>query len=90
MEARYLLPLTCASLGAAVGFLGWQAHRGRGTGPLALGAVAAALVVVGKFVVASDAAVYAGIGALLAASWWSRRWRPERHELAEPALKTAQ
>jgi hypothetical protein len=90
LETAILLPLTCAALGAAVGFLGWQARRGRGTRPLALGAIAAALVIFGKFVVFEDAAVYAGIGGLLAASLWSRRMpRPASLVLAEPGLRTA-
>jgi hypothetical protein len=77
METRYLLPLTCATLGATLGFLGWGARQGRGSGPLLVGLIAAGLVIVGKFATASSAAVYVGIAALLTASLWSRsRSRP--------------
>lgn len=92
METRYLLPLTCATLGAALGLLGWRTRQGGGSGPLVLALIAAGLVIAGKFATASSAAVYVGIGALLAASSWSRR-RSRSAGAARPlearALRTA-
>jgi len=92
LEPRYLLPLTCISLGLAVGFLGLSARRARGVAPFMLGAVAAALVVIGKFAAESPATVYAGIVLLLAASFWSRRRCRPRSAFPAPtqaALRTA-
>jgi hypothetical protein len=93
METRYLLPLTCATLGATLIFLGWRARLGRGSGPLLLGLIAAGLVLIGKFATASSATVYVGIAALLTASLWSRRRsRPvllKAAPIEERALRTA-
>ena len=92
LEAHYLAPLICVSLGLAVGFLGISARRARSVAPFALGAVAAASVVIGKFAVESPPTVYAGIALLLAASFWSRRrCRPGSVLQAprEAALRTA-
>ncbi len=91
METHYLLPLTCATLGLTLGFLGWRARQGGGSGPLLLALIAAGLVIIGKFATASSAAVYVGIGALLTASLWSRS-RPSSMRtaaLAKAALRTA-
>jgi hypothetical protein len=93
IEAHYLLPLTCVSLGLAVGFLGLSARRARIVTPFLLGAVAAALVVIGKFAAESQPMVYAGLALLLAASFWSRRRCRPRSLLQAPgeaALRTAQ
>lgn len=68
-EASWLLPLTAAFLCVAVGAL--RARVRRGYGPFGLGLVASAVVLVGKFALDSDAAMYAGIGLLVAASLWN-------------------
>src|SRR5207237_979182 len=49
MQNAYLLPLTALFLVGAVGALGWRARRRRGYGPVALGVLAAAVMLVGKF-----------------------------------------
>jgi mercuric ion transport protein len=71
MQTTYLLPLTIAALAVALAALGYRASRRRGYGPFVLGVAAAAGMISGKFIVASDAAVYAGVGALIGASLWN-------------------
>lgn len=71
MQTAYLLPLTVFSLGLAVAALGLRASRRRGYGPLAVGVLAAAVLVLGKFVLDSNVAVYGGLAALVAASVWN-------------------
>jgi hypothetical protein len=70
-EAAYLLPLTVTFLAAAVGALGFRAKRRRGYGPFAVGLLAAAVVVIGKFAYESELALYGGVGLLVAASLWN-------------------
>jgi hypothetical protein len=71
METAYLLPLTVLLLALALAALGYRARGRRGYGPLAAGSVAAALLVLGKFALDSNGVVYAGVGALIAASLWN-------------------
>lgn len=71
MQTVYLLPLTAFALVIALAALGFRAGRRRGYGPLAVGVLAAALLVLGKFVWDSDAAVYGGLTALVGASVWN-------------------
>ncbi len=71
MRTAYLLPLTVFSLALAVAALGFRARRRRGYGPLALGLLAAALVVLGKFTWDWNLAVYGGLAALVGASVWN-------------------
>lgn len=67
----YLLPLTALFLSLSLFTLGWRARRRRGYGPLALGLLASALVLIGKFGFDSDTAMYVGIATLIAASAWN-------------------
>ena len=71
MDATWLLPLTGVGLGLALFALGFRARRRRGFGPLALGALASAAILIGRFAVAVDAVVYVGATALVAASIWN-------------------
>ena len=71
MQTAYLLPLTALSLLLAVGALGYRASRRRGYAPFVLGLLAAVGLVVGKFVVGSNVAVYGSIAALVGASVWN-------------------
>jgi hypothetical protein len=71
MQTVYLVPLTVVFLGLAIAALGIRARRRRGYGPLAVGSTAAVLLVVGKFIVTSDLAVWAGVAALIGASLWN-------------------
>ncbi len=70
-ETAYLLPLTAAFLALALATLAVRARRGAGYGPLALGLMAAAAILGGKFAFESDAVMYAGVALLIAASFWN-------------------
>ena len=71
LDATYLLPLTVGGLVVAVGSLGFRARQRHGYGPLAMGFVAAVLLVVGRFVLVLDAITYGGIGLLVVGSVWN-------------------
>jgi mercuric ion transport protein len=71
METPYLLPLTVICLFLALAALAFRANRRRGYGPFILGAVAAALLMLGKFVLDSNVAVYGAIASLIVASLWN-------------------
>ena len=71
MQTEYLLPLTVLSLVLAVAALGFRANRRRGHAPVAVGIVAAVVLVTGKFVFDSDVMVYGSIAALIGASLWN-------------------
>lgn len=70
--ATYLLPLTVAALAVALIALGVRARSG-GWWPFGLGLVAAAVILLGKLVFASNATTYTGAGLLVMASLWSTR-----------------
>ena len=71
IDARYLFALTAAFLAVALFFLGFRATRRRGYGPLALGLLASALLLIGKFYFESDPAMFSGVGLLMIASFWN-------------------
>lgn len=75
-----LLPLTAVFLAAVLATLAWRAKTRRGYAPLALGIVAALVLLIGKFQFDSDAATYAGISLLVGASLWNS-W-PRRNRSA--------
>ena len=58
-------------LGGAVGALAFQARQRYGYRPFALGLLAGATVLVGKFALDSDPAMYVGIAMLVGASLWN-------------------
>jgi hypothetical protein len=71
VDTTYLLPLTGVFLVGAVGALALRAHGRHGYGPFLLGLLAAASVLVGKFALESDPAMYGGIAMLVGASLWN-------------------
>jgi mercuric ion transport protein len=71
MDIRWLLPLTAASLLVAIGALAVGARSRRVYAPLLVGLAAAAVVLIGKFVMGSNAATYFGTGLLVCASVWN-------------------
>jgi len=71
LDVRWLFPLTAVFLLIAVVALGFGAQRRRGFGPFFVGLCASAIVLGGKFGFESDAAMYAGLGLLVAASIWN-------------------
>lgn len=87
MDASWLLPLTVGALLLALLGLGFRARRRRGFGPLALGVLAAAGTLLGKFAFELDVAVYVGTALLVAASVWNS-W-PQRKAIACDACASA-
>jgi len=69
LQRAYLMPLTALFLVMAVGTL--LLKKRRGFWPFALGLVAAAMILSGKFSVESNALTYAGVGLLVVASVWN-------------------
>jgi mercuric ion transport protein len=69
-SSAYMLPLAGALLAIAVVGLGLQAKT-KGYGPLVLGLLSAAVILPGKFMVASSLMTYAGVALLVIASAWS-------------------
>ncbi|MHB8729414.1 MAG: MerC family mercury resistance protein [Sulfuricaulis sp.] len=67
----YLLPLILVFLVAVLATLAWRAGTRRGFAPLALGALATAIILAGKFRFDSDVATYTGVALLVAASGWN-------------------
>jgi hypothetical protein len=95
LDTAYLFPLTAMFLVLAVGELAFRAQTRRGFGPFAVGLVAAAVVLVGKFAFDSNPAMYGGIGLLVAASLWNA-WPKGKNSVGscpkcvqqEPAIET--
>jgi mercuric ion transport protein len=71
LETRFLLPLTIAALLLVLGLLAWRAPTRHGFGPLTVGVLASAAVVVGKFTFDSTPAAYLGATVLFAACVWN-------------------
>lgn len=71
IDEIYLFPLTASFLVVAAGALAFRARSRRGYGPFALGLAASVVVLAGKFAFNSNAAMYGGIAALVAASIWN-------------------
>jgi len=68
-----LIPLTVLFMAITVGSMAYRAKHRRGYGPLAVGLIAAVMVIVGKFVFAINGIVYGGILLLVVASCWNSR-----------------
>jgi len=71
ISAKYLLPITAVLLALAVGVLAFRAQQRRGYGPVMLGLVTAAGVLIGKFWLESNPMMYTAIGLLVIASTWN-------------------
>jgi len=71
LKTTYLLPVTALFLLVAVGALAFRARSRRGYGPFALGLIASAVVLIGKFIFVSDVAMYGGLALLIVASVWN-------------------
>ena len=67
----FLLPIMALFLAVALATLAYQGRRRGSYGPLLLGAAGTAGLLAGRFAVASDLLIYAGIAALTAASAWN-------------------
>jgi len=71
MSSTYLLPLTVVLLAVAVIALGYEASKRGAWGPFVLCLCGSAVILVGKFLLASEPATYSGVALLLAASVWN-------------------
>jgi hypothetical protein len=85
-NAVYLLPMTAAFLLLAVGMFALRAHERRGYLPFVLGIAAAGLILFGKFSLASNHVLYAGLGLLLLASVWNS-WPTTSRCICPPAAE---
>ncbi len=71
LNRGYLFALTATFLALALGALAFHARTRRGYGPFSVGLAAVVAVLVGKFGIESNAAMYTGIAGLVAASVWN-------------------
>lgn len=88
MDSTWLFPLTGAFLVLAVSALAFRARIRRGYGPFGLGVIASVIVLLGKFALEKNTAMYAGIGLLVAASLWNswpRRQCRSQSEVQRPS-----
>jgi len=71
ISTKYLLPFTAAFLAMAVGALAFRTKNRHGYSPFALGTLAAAGVLAGKFYWESNLTTYAALSMLVVASVWN-------------------
>lgn len=71
LDRAYLLPVALAALAPALVALGYGAPSRQGYGPLLVGVVGAAAILVGKFALGWTWAAYAGVALLLGATSWN-------------------
>ncbi len=84
----YLMPLLSIFLAIALFSLGFRARRRRGYKPFILGILAAAIIMVGKFVFDFDQVMYGGVALLMSASIWNS-WPLKKSENAHcPACES--
>jgi hypothetical protein len=86
LDETWLLPLTTAFLGLAVGVLALRARMRRNYGPFLFGLAASVVVLAGKFAFDSNTATYGGLAALIAAAVWNAWPRRRREAGWEPAF----
>lgn len=71
LSERYLFGVTAVFLLLSVGALAFRSRERRGSRPAVLGLAGAGIILAGKFQFGSIAAMYAGLGVLVAASIWN-------------------
>ncbi|CAN5671472.1 hypothetical protein BH23GEM7_BH23GEM7_34250 [soil metagenome] len=86
----FVVPLTVGFLLLALSSLGYRAAERRGYSPLVAGIGAAAVVLFGQFVIASEPVVYGGVVLLMGVSLWNA-WpkRATTGSVSCPACATA-
>jgi hypothetical protein len=89
LEPRYLVPLTAGSMALAVGGLWLRAWRGGGYGPAVLGALMAASVLLGKFLLENQPWTYVSLLGLMVAALWSGRRNVRARRWLRPRFRTA-
>ncbi len=82
LQARFLLPLIVGLLILALTGLAYKAHRRRGYGPLTVGVAASVVILMGKFLLNFEPAIYFGVALLIGASIWNA-W-PRRADRTSP------
>ena len=70
-ETRYLFALTLGAIVLSLGSLAFRARSRREFGPLIVGVIAGTFVLVSKFVLDVEPAMYFGIAGLIGASAWN-------------------
>lgn len=70
-RAEFLFPLTIIFLLIVLASLAYGARNRRGFGPLLLGLIASAAILLGKFWMNSDFAFYSGLALLVGSSLWN-------------------
>lgn len=86
-KGPYLLPITVALLGIALGALAHGARQRRGYGPLALGSVGSVAVILAKFLFHRPWIAAVAAGLVLAASVWNA-WPKKMTRRSCPACET--
>ncbi len=71
ISTAYLFPMTVALLSLALGAIAFRAKQRNGYGPFLLGLLAAAAVLLGKFVWESKPTMYGAFGLLVISSLWN-------------------
>lgn len=86
MSSSYLLPLTVVLLAVAVTALGYEGLKRHSWGPFAVGFGGSAVILAGKFLLASEVTTYSGVALLSVASVWNLipRLRSLRIDRAQP------
>lgn len=85
ISAAYLLPLTIAFLTLTLATLAYRAKKRHGFGPFLIGLFAAIGILLGKFLWASNVAIYCNVGTLIVASLWNA-WPRREHLDERPVL----
>ena len=79
LQARFLLPFIVSLLILALAWLAYKAHRRRGCGPLAVGVAASGIILMSKFLLNFEPAIYFGVALLIGASIWNAWPRKADH-----------
>ena len=87
ISAAYLLPLTIAFLILTLATLAYRAKERHGFGPFFVGLFAAIGILLRKFLLESNAAIYSAVGILVVASLWNA-WPRRGHLEQRPVLAT--
>lgn len=67
----WLMPVTILFLAIALTALAWQGYKHHTWGPLVLGSLGAIVLIIGKFQMESDIALYGGAALIITASVWN-------------------
>ncbi len=71
IQSRHLFLVTGVFLLVAIAALGFRVRMRRAYGPFLTGALAAGLIIIGKFLLESEPVAYLGVGTLIFAGFWN-------------------